>query len=115
MKYKTLVVKGDWIVGTHTTTETEGGGLFAKEKTVVKEEKVTQNNLVDVDDMALKIEIACNSLSDEGFEVISVLPIQQGCWRNDTHHFANTGWYVASGAGYSPTVAVVITARNTRA
>ncbi len=55
-------------------------------------------SVVDSDDLAKEIEIQCNQLEDDGFEVISINPITSGS--------------LTSGNGYLHTESIIITARK---
>ena len=55
-------------------------------------------SVVDSDDLAKEIEIQCNNLANEGYEVISINPITSGSFSN--------------GNGYVHTESVIITAQK---
>lgn len=55
-------------------------------------------SVVDSDDLAKEIEIQCNNLANEGYEVISINPITSGSFSN--------------GNGYVHTESVIITAKK---
>lgn len=55
-------------------------------------------SVVDSDDLAKEIEIQCNKIESEGFEVISINPITSGSLSN--------------GNGYLHTESIIITARK---
>jgi len=55
-------------------------------------------SVVDSDDLAQEIEIQCNSLAKEGYEIFSINPITSGS--------------LANGSGYINTESVIITARK---
>jgi hypothetical protein len=55
-------------------------------------------SVVDADDLAKEIEIQCNLLHNQGYEVISINPISSGSFAN--------------GNGYVNTESVIVTARK---
>ena len=55
-------------------------------------------SVVDSDDLAKDIEIQCNNLANEGYEVFSINPITSGSFAN--------------GNGYVNTESVIITAKK---
>jgi len=112
--YKSILVVGEWGETTRQETRSEGGGAFRKAKQVTSEVSVKENCFVDFEDFTKKIEDACNDVASGGYEVVSILPIQRGNWQVDNHYYGNAGRFPASGAGYSPTVAAIITARKAR-
>ena len=67
--------------------------------------KVKESNLrADGNELALRIEVTCNSLEREGFDVISVMPVDQGMYQAVTN----------GGAGWTYTYGAVITAKSAR-
>ncbi len=57
-------------------------------------------SVVDSDDLAKEIEIQCNILENEGFEIVSINPITSGSFAN--------------GNGYVHTESVIITGRKSK-
>jgi hypothetical protein len=55
-------------------------------------------SVVDADDLAKEIEIQCNKLEKEGFEIFSINPITSGS--------------ITTGNGYLHTESVIVTARK---
>lgn len=58
----------------------------------------TEEFLVDSDDLAREIEKVCNTLYNQGYEVISIIPITSGT--------------ISNGNGYYQTESVVVTAKK---
>lgn len=67
---------------------------------------VDEPHQADIADLAAQIEIACNTLNDEGYDVISILPSVSG---HSEKGPLNQGGY---GFGFSVTDGAVITARR---
>lgn len=53
---------------------------------------------VDSDDLAKELEVKCNEILNDGFEIISILPISSG--------------NVVNGNGYYHTESIIITAKK---
>lgn len=96
-EYASIAVRGECPTSEHTR------GLFKKKVEVEEDQR-----LVDPEDFALRISQRCNELSADGFDVISIIPVQEGRTKN--------GWDASRpwGAGYGFTRSVVITARRDR-
>lgn len=54
--------------------------------------------LVDSDDLSHEIEKVCNSLSNDGYEIIAITPVTSGT--------------ISNGNGYYQTESVILTARK---
>ena len=77
--YKTIVIHTRSTYWTHASTNEE-------------------YSVVDSDDLAKEIEIQCNNLAKEGYQVLFINPITSGSFGN--------------GNGYVQTESVIITARK---
>lgn len=106
-------------------TEKKPAGLFSKkmvDRPVYETKEVFEPNGkfsdVQVDQAALSkmIESSCNRLDEEGYDVISVLPVQEGGYGYNSHAMslrtanASTGW--GYGYGYSFTRGAIITGKR---
>lgn len=69
-----------------------------------REEEVTYQNVIDKEKFATDIEVACNAFAQQGYSVISVVPLAEAnYWTGGISHGG-------AGYGFSLTTGVVITA-----
>lgn len=140
--YKTVSVRADMgeikekvikkrQTGTRTVTKTKG---FLKKETFEVEEPIfeeyeewvptgkTSDTFIDIEGFSQKIMDACNSLAEEGYEVVHISDVIDGRyqwrkWEGENRHGTfgqngttwGAGW--GYGYGYSVTDGVVITAK----
>ena len=71
-------------------------------RTIVVRAQLKKEVFPDLEQFAQDLEGACNELELEGFEVISIVPVNQGHWS-----ISGMGGY-----GYTTTQGVVVTARK---
>ena len=102
--YKSISVLADWAYNeTRQTT-----GVFKKKEIVRKN---VDRTLVDLDELTNRIDAACNTLASDGYEVVSILPINKGCYQ---YEGAGSNYGGGYGYGYAPTVGAIVTARRVR-
>ncbi len=123
-------VKKNRQIGTNKVTKTKG---FLKKESYDVEEPIFEeyeewvptgersDTFIDIDGFSKKIMDACNSLAEEGYEVVHISDIIDGKFRYETKALENKNSGVLSGSswgggwgygyGYSVTDGVVITAK----
>lgn len=105
--------------GTKTVTKTKG--VFKKEEYLVEEpiyENITEttetgeysDSFIDIENLSVKIEQACNDLDYEGYDIMNIFDVTSGRYSYDgSYNLEGAGW--GYGYGYSVTDGVIITAR----
>jgi hypothetical protein len=99
-EYATRWVRGNW----HKEEQKKG---------LVGKETVQDARYVDIDDLSTRIVNACVELGNDGYEVISVMPIVRGYW--DRVSYTAAGHAISkeqTAFGFSVTDGAIITAKR---
>ena len=99
MTYVTRLVEADIQIKTE-----EVKPLIGK----ARNEEFKRYHLPDQHALSSDIETACNKLHEQGFDVVSIMPVQRGGWDKGTTANTNGAW----GYGYSLTYGAIITGKK---
>ncbi len=87
---------------------------YEKKKLIGKNQTINDMRSVNAMDLAQKIEDCCNELEKDGYEVISIFPLNHGYYdyKGVDAGISGSGGGYGYGYGVTPTKGAIITARK---